>query len=164
MERITDTHVYFWKSRIANWHPCQFTYKSLTFFNTEQAFMWEKAIYFGDMEMAEKIMKTPDPKEAKALGRKVKNFDADLWSEQSYKIMVDVNFAKFSQDRRSKYLLLSTEDKILVETNPYDKIWAIGLHWSDDDVLDETKWKGQNLLGKALMECRNMLRQNNNIS
>jgi len=32
------------------------------------------------------------------------------------------------------------------------------LHWEDDDCLDETKWKGQNLLGKALMEVRERLK------
>lgn len=158
MERITDTHVFFWKSRIANWHMCQFKYKGITFFNTEQAFMWEKAVFFGDMEMAKKIAETPEPSQNKALGRMVKNFDTEKWMAKCFDVMVAVNYAKFSQDMRSKSLLLSTEDKTLVEASPIDKIWGIGIHWKDDDCLDESKWKGMNLLGKALMEVREKLK------
>lgn len=58
---------------------------------------------------------------------------------------------------RCKKLLLSTGDKIIVEANEYDRIWGIGLHWSDDKCLDEKNWKGMNLLGKALMEVRGRL-------
>ena len=158
MERITDKYIFFWKSRISNWHMCQFKYKGITFFNTEQAFMWEKAIFFGDMETAKKIVETPEPKENKALGRQVKNFDTEKWLIASFPAMVAVNYAKFSQDKRSKELLLSTGDKVLVEASPVDKIWGIGLHWENDDVLDETKWQGMNLLGKALMEVRKQLK------
>jgi len=30
--------------------------------------------------------------------------------------------------------------------------------WDNEDCLDESKWKGLNLLGKALMDVRKMLR------
>jgi len=161
MERITDKYVFFYKSRISNWHMCQFKYKGITFFNTEQAFMWEKAIFFGDMETAKKIVETPNPAENKKLGRMVKNFNTEKWDDACFDFMVAVNYAKFSQNKYSKELLLSTNDKILVEASKFDKIWGIGLHWSDDDVLDETKWQGKNLLGKALMVVREQLKQEN---
>jgi len=167
MERVTDTHVFFWGGEFSNWYECPFKYKNITFFNTEQAFMWEKALFFNDIETAEQILKTPNPKENKALGRKVKNFDGESWLIASYPIMVGVNLAKYGQKNennkyyrceRAKKLLLSTGDKVIVEASPYDKIWGIGIHWEDDDCLDETKWKGMNLLGKALMEVRKQLK------
>ena len=160
MERITDTHVFFYGCEFSNWYDCKrgFRYKHLTFFNSEQAFMWEKAIAFGDMETAAKIMRTPNPSSNKQLGRQVKNFDANIWSELSYKIMVDVNLAKFSQNITLKNMLLLTGDKTIVEASPVDKIWGIGLHWTNDDVLDKDKWQGQNLLGKALMEVREIFK------
>ena len=43
--------------------------------------------------------------------------------------MIAVNMAKFSQNSRLKAILLSTEDKIIVEASPYDTIWGIGLYW-----------------------------------
>ena len=158
MERITDKYVFFWGSEFSNWFECDFTYKLHKFRNSEQAFMWEKAIYFGDTETAEKILVTPSPNQNKKLGRKVKNFNSNVWLREGYEIMIAVNMTKFSQNSRLKAILLSTENKILVEASPYDQIWGIGLYWEDDRVLDERNWKGMNLLGKALMEVREKLR------
>jgi len=161
MERVTDKYVFFWGSELSNWYECRvpfIKYKGITFFNSEQAFMWEKVVFFGDMEAAQNIVKNPDPARCKRIGRMIDGFDAEKWSKVSFQIMVDVNYAKYSQNPRLKALLLSTEDKIIVEASPYDTIWGIGLHWENDDCLDESKWKGQNLLGKALMEVRNQLK------
>jgi ribA/ribD-fused uncharacterized protein len=57
-------------------------------------------------------------------------------------------------------LLLDTGDKILVEGNAKDNIWAVGLDWNDDRILDPSNWNGQNLLGKVLMELRTELKFN----
>jgi len=160
MERVTDKYVFFWGSEFSNWYECRLPFikhKGITFFNTEQAFMWEKAVFFGDMETAANIVKNPDPARCKKLGRLVKGFDAHKWSEVSYNIMVAVNYAKYDQSSRLRHTLFETGDKILVEASPYDTIWGIGLHWEDDDCLDPANWKGQNLLGKALMEVRKQL-------
>ena len=42
--------------------------------------------------------------------------------------------------------------------SPFDKKWGVGIHWEEDACYDQTKWKGQNLLGKALMEVREALK------
>ncbi len=157
MERITDKYVFFWNSELSNWFEAKFKYKSITFFNSEQAFMWEKALYFGDIKIAAQILKTPNPKDNKALGRRIKNFDAGKWLIDGYPIMVAVNMAKFSQNPRLKIVLLSTKDRTIVEASPTDIVWGIGLHWEDDRVLDKKNWRGMNLLGKALMEVRRKL-------
>lgn len=162
MERITDKYVFFWGSELSNWYSAFFTYKNHNFANSEQAFMWEKAVTFKDNESADMILHTPSPMSNKQLGRKVKNFDAKVWSEVSYQIMVDVNMAKFSQNPRLAKLLLSTENKTIVEASPDDCIWGIGLYWSNNDCLDESKWKGTNWLGKALMDVREKLRNETN--
>lgn len=39
-------------------------------------------------------------------------------------------------------------------TNGNDRVWGIGLYASDDRVLDQSKWKGRNLLGNVLMDIR----------
>ena len=49
---------------------------------------------------------------------------------------------------------------ILVEGSPVDPIWGVGLHFDDDLILDEKNWKGQNLLGKCLMQARKKLLKN----
>jgi len=160
MERITNKYVFFWNSELSNWFPVKFRYKNITFFNSEQAFMWEKAVYFGDIETANLILKTSNPRDNKALGRKIKDFDANKWLIAGYPIMIAVNMAKFGQNSRLKSVLLSTGDKTIVEASEHDIVWGVGLHWSDDRVLDEKNWRGQNLLGKALMCVRDEIRKN----
>ena len=163
MERVTDTHVFFWNGPFSNWYThgmrSEFKYKGLKFFNSEQAFMWEKAVFFNDIDIAEEIIKFGhEPKAAKHMGRQIKGFDAQKWSEVSFDIMVNVNYEKYSQSPWLKEILLSTENKTIVESSPVDLVWGIGIHWENDDCLDESKWRGQNLLGKALMEVRKKLK------
>ena len=158
-DKVTDTHVYFWGDpTLSNWGPSRFNHKGLEFYNSEQAFMYEKAMYFDDKEIAKKILETSNPRIAKDLGRKVKNFDDAKWSLMSYDYMVDVCYAKFKQNENLKEILLNTGNKTIVEGSPYDKIWGVGLHWASEEILDEANWKGKNLLGKALMEVREMLK------
>ena len=159
IERITDKYVFFWNGIFSNWQPAIFEYKDHRFENSEQAFMWEKALAFDDKDIANKILLNSDPRKTKGLGRKVKNFDADKWEKVSLDIMIEVNMEKFSQNLRMEKHLLSTNDKIIVEASPYDKIWGIGLHQDDDRVLDESQWDGLNKLGIALMEVRTKMNE-----
>jgi ribA/ribD-fused uncharacterized protein len=161
MERITDTHIYFWGSELSNWFMWSFKYKGHEFKNSEQAFMWEKAMHFGDILKANEILKEPNPRRTKQLGREVKNFNTEEWLRASFDIMVDVNYAKWTSNKRLQNLLMSTGNKTIVEASPQDALWGIGLHWEDDAVLDERKWKGTNWLGEALMKVREKIRNNN---
>ena len=43
--------------------------------------------------------------------------------------------------------------------SPYDAIWGIRLAASSPEAQDPMKWRGQNLLGFALMEVRDELRR-----
>ena len=56
-ERETDTHLYFLRGVLSNFEKCYIKYKGHLFATTEQAFMWEKAIFFNDHESASKILK-----------------------------------------------------------------------------------------------------------
>jgi ribA/ribD-fused uncharacterized protein len=68
--------------------------------------------------------------------------------------MLDALRAKFSQNQALKDYLLATGDAILVEAAPRDRLWGIGMGENNPDVADQKKWKGRNLLGKALMQVR----------
>ena len=119
--------------------------------------MAEKARLFNDEETLRKILSTDDPKEVKALGRLIKNFDQETWENNKYDIVVKGNYAKFSQNSKLKEYLLNTKNKILAEASPYDKIWGIGLDKNNENAYNPKTWEGENLLGFALMEVRDML-------
>ena len=165
--KITDKHVLFWGEWPSNWYKTEFEAEVMiggkkekkTFYNSEQYFMFIKAVVFGDYDTANKILATKDPKKAKQLGREVKNYDDEVWSRMRYKVMVDANKAKYSQNEELKKLILSDElkGKGFVEASPIDGIWGIKLGENDPLADDESHWKGQNLLGKALDETREWL-------
>lgn len=93
----------------------------------------------------------------KKLGRKVRNYDDVTWKEKRFDVVVKGNIAKFSQNEKLQNFLLSTGDKILVEASPKDTVWGIGLDESSPEAIQPSKWKGDNLLGFALMEVRDIL-------
>jgi hypothetical protein len=55
--------------------------------------------------------------------------------------------------------LLSTGDALIAEASPYDGIWGICLDRETAMKGTVEQWKGENLLGCALMEVRDWLRE-----
>lgn len=120
--------------------------------------MYCKAILFKDQAIADKILQTSFPKLCKKYGRQVKNFDNKVWMEQCENIVFTGCLYKFTNNERLKKLLLSTDDKLLVEASPYDRIWGIGLSKYDALRTPIGQWKGNNKLGKCLMKVRDFIR------
>ncbi|CAM9324163.1 unnamed protein product [Choristocarpus tenellus] len=67
------------------------------------------------------------------------------------------NYNKFTQNRDLQRQLLDTNQKILVEASPFDKVWGIGLSADNPASRDMRQWKGENKLGKALMAVREQI-------
>ena len=159
MIRLTDKHAFFYTEWPSNFWRTKFTWKAFgeehEFFCTEQAFMWAKAKYFGDNDSATMILKCNDPMRCKGRGRLVKGYDDKQWNLVRYSFMHDVNFEKYSRDTKLKEKLLDSafDGKEFVEASPTDRIWGIGFAQVDAPD-DESKWLGQNLLGKVLTQVR----------
>ncbi len=147
------------KSCCSQWYPCEFEVDGQKYFTTEQFMMAQKALLFKDQETYEKIMAANDPKDFKALGRTVRGFDEYLWNEHKFEIVVKGNEAKFGQNPELLEYLLSTGDKILVEASPFDGIWGVKLPIEDSCIQNPNLWRGENLLGFAIMEARDILRE-----
>ncbi len=161
-------YLFFWGHRqkgsignscLSQWFPVRFEQGGDQYFSAEQFMMAGKAKLFGDYAALEKIFATKDPDKAKGIGRKVKNFDHERWAAERYDIVVQGNILKFSQNEALKGFLLGTGSKVLVEASPLDQIWGIGLNQDDPRASDPSQWCGQNLLGFALMDVREELRE-----
>ena len=120
----------------------------------EQYMMAHKALLFGDDKIYQKIMETSLPGKMKFLGRLVKNFDPVVWKKERYKIVYRVNLHKFEHNEDILKILKNTENSIIAEASPYDKIWGIGVKKSKN--LTKNDWDGLNLLGEVLMEVREL--------
>ncbi|MFF5263111.1 NADAR family protein [Actinomadura viridis] len=155
--------VLFWggkqaKGCLSQWHPSPFTVDGVTYPTAEHYMMAEKARLFGDTATAEQILAAEDPGRAKALGRRVRDFDEDTWVRHRFDIVVRGNIAKFSANERERDFLYSTTGKVLVEASPLDVIWGIGFGEGRPEARRPSQWRGLNLLGFALMDVREALR------
>ncbi len=149
MEKFT----FFYGGPFSQWYMTDFVVGALTYNCAEQYMMAEKARLFGDGVTLLKIMTSKSPKEQKALGRRVENFDADVWNEVAKDIVYKGNYSKF-QDPGLKEILLWTRGTTLVEASPYDTIWGIGLDAMDQRAQNRDTWKGTNWLGEVLTKLR----------
>lgn len=145
------------KSCLSQWWKQPFTVEGITYPTAEHWMMAGKAHLFHDQEIWEKILVAKDPRIAKKMGRQVRNFDPSVWMEYGYSIVVEGNKHKFSQHPELKEFLLNTQDSIIVEASPYDRVWGIGMAKNDRRAMKMEEWKGRNLLGFALMEVRDYL-------
>lgn len=145
------------RSCLSQWFTATFTVDGVSYKTAEHWMMAEKARLFGDHEMLTEIIEAAGPKEAKAFGRKVRNFDADVWSDRCFDIVVNGNVEKFRQNIEMRTFLLSTGNTIIVEAAPRDQIWGIGLGEHNERATDPREWRGRNMLGFALVEVRTRL-------
>ena len=141
----------------SQWYPAAFVLDGQRYASAEHYMMAEKARLFGDQAALARILHASTPGAAKSLGRKVRDFDEQRWNDQRFDVVVAGNLAKFSQDDDLRAFLLATGRRILVEASPVDRIWGIGLSRDDARAERPEAWRGQNLLGFALMEVRQEL-------
>lgn len=155
---------FFWGGIFSQWTPSIITIDGVTYNCCEQYMMAQKALFFGDNEIHDAIMKVSTPKSQKALGKAVKNFDPVKWATVAKDIVYKANYAKFSSDDLYKRALFMTDGTELVEASPYDTIWGIGLTADHPDALDKSKWRGTNWLGEVLTKVRDDLMELEDIS
>ncbi|MGN1406181.1 MAG: NADAR family protein [Erysipelotrichaceae bacterium] len=142
---------------LSNWYLSDFTINNIKFTSMEQYMMYSKAILFKDTDIAREILKTDDVAVIKALGRQVSGYIESDWNGLRQLVIYEGLYAKFNQNEELKKQLLDTKDTVLAECAVKDTIWGIGLSMKDEDRFNKYKWKGQNLLGYALMAVRQKL-------
>ena len=146
--------VFFTKdSPLSNHHEAPFIIDGVQYNCVEQYLMKGKALEFGDMDIAQKIMGTDNPGFQKGLGKKVAGFEKGRWRAAAPAVLRKALEAKFSQSDSCKKILKDTGNKSIGEASPYDNFYGIGMSVRDKDVFDKKKW-GNNLLGKCLEEVR----------
>lgn len=145
-------------SCLSQWYPAPFVVNGAIYPTAEHWMMAGKARLFGDHDALDAILAAADPGNAKALGRTVRGFDDGRWEAHRAELVVEGNVHKFAQSPPLHAFLLATRNRVLVEASPRDRIWGIGIGASHEDAGDPRRWRGENLLGFALMEARSRLR------
>lgn len=139
----------------SNFHPSPIFYDGLWWPTVEHAYQAAKTLYHphitvdwvcGDIEGYAQIWNASTPGQAKRIGRGV--ISPDNWDTWRIPVMAELLGLKFAEGTDLAKKLLATGDLHLEETNWWgDRFW--GVH----------EGKGQNMLGKLLMQIRSELRQ-----
>lgn len=155
--------------------------KEYTFPTAEHWMMGCKALLFSDEDVFQEVLRNKgksqeDLRIVKSLGRKVKNFNEDVWVANRREIVLQGNLHKFRAHKTMRRELIGefretadgstsigrweggTGEKEIVEASPLDRLWGIG--FGDKRALEvgRSRW-GMNLLGLALMDVRKVLRE-----
>lgn len=134
---------------MSNFYPCNIEYEGINYINSEAMFQSFKT---QDLKLRKEQFENVEPGLSKRRGRLIQ-LRSD-WEEVKYECMKITLRNKFTQNKELKEKLLSTKDSILIEdtTSWHDNIWG------DCSCVKCKNKEGRNLLGKALMEIREELK------
>jgi hypothetical protein len=128
---------------LSNFYPATVELDGLEYVSTEHAYQAAKT---ADPAERRRIRESQKPGDAKRLGKQVK-MRTD-WEQIKIGVMKDLVLQKFTKHKELKEKLLATGDMYLEETNTWrDFVWGV------------CNGKGQNHLGKILMEVREEIRK-----
>lgn len=133
---------------LSNFYPAPIQYVGVQWKTSEHAYQATKTLNYADWT---KIYLAPTPGAAKRAGRQAEiRKDWDLIKVDR---MREIVRAKFAQHFDLAQKLLDTGDSALVEGNDWgDEFWGMTRNVNG-------QWKGQNWLGRILMEVRAQLRR-----
>lgn len=142
---------------LSNFYPCKIEYQGITYPSTEHFYVAMKVNdeqlisgkYYTSADFREMIASIDSPGKIKRIGREIK-LRSD-WETKKFEVMNWCVRYKFKKNEDLKELLLSTGDQELIEGNHWhDVIWGV--------CTCSKCPKGQNNLGKILMEVREEIR------
>ena len=131
---------------LSNFYPCKIVFNGLTFTSVEAAFQSAKCL---EPEQ-QKEFQDLAPREAKQKGRAAA-LRPD-WEERKVAVMRRLLGIKFRDDPELLGKLLSTGGRLLTETNTWHDNF-----WGDCTCAHCANIRGENMLGKLLMELRGSL-------
>ena len=145
---------------LSNWSRTPFSYNGIRYDNIEQCWQHQKAVRCSEDKVAYDILCTPDPRDAKELGRSISMTvqQRKTWEAGREGLMTKVVRAKVNQNENVTVALRSTGKKRLGETGVHDPYYTIGMKLTNPRVLNSNEWNAKgNLLGTVLEKVRGEL-------
>jgi ribA/ribD-fused uncharacterized protein len=132
---------------------------STMYHSAKQAIYAELAKFFNDEIHLQQILATKTADEVNySLEDVPGENNGDKWNAQLRILLYDVNYEKFKQYPELAGKLLETKNAMIGAYLPGDAVIGTGISIDNLDAKDTTKW-GENILGKALMNIRDTLKE-----
>ena len=144
------------KSPFSNFYTAPFNHNEHHFKTSEHAIQFTKANIFDDYHRAQQILNCDSAREAKQLGKKIKNFQPAKWRQEGPLACYDLIKAKFQQDINAREALINTGNKVIAETSS-DTLWGTGIPLNSPDALVEDTWENRGWMHKILTRIRTEL-------
>jgi ribA/ribD-fused uncharacterized protein len=128
-------------AEFSNFYEAEFELDGMRWKTVEHYFQYQK--FPGDQVLQDKIYKAKRPAEAKRLGKTRSPAFRTDWNTVRDSVMKRAVEAKFEQNPDLMKVLKNTGDAELIEKSHSDAYWGSG-----------RTGKGQNRMGKVLMEVR----------
>ena len=130
----------------------------IKFVTSEHAYQWRACTEALREDLAEKVISTNIPIDAKNIAADIKSDDPNShWNVIKYDVIREVLRAKIDSSVTFRNALLDTGDMKLAEGRE-DMIWGSGLTFSHTITTKPEYWPGSNKLGSILESLRSMLR------
>ena len=120
--------------------------------SSEYAYQWRKAFVCGNLAIANQILATKSPVDAKRLVRPLEGHPA--WNEaRKFREMAHVALAKFHHVPAYRQSLIDAGD-IIAEAVPHDRFWSAGHSDNTLRTIGVRAWPGRNIMGLLHMAVR----------
>ena len=152
--------VHFFSSGIlSNFEECPLQFEELDFRSSEQAYQWSACVEALRDDLAEEVMKSTTPREAKNIASAIKTPDSN-WHDLKFGVMERVLQAKLKSNKAFRDELLATGNKIIIEARQ-DLWWGSGMSFRMSTTTKPQYHPGQSWLGEILMKLRSNLQSEN---
>uniref|UniRef100_A0A915LR72 Uncharacterized protein n=1 Tax=Meloidogyne javanica TaxID=6303 RepID=A0A915LR72_MELJA len=125
----------------SNHFDCIFVVDGVTFHSSESYYMYYKALFSYNYEIAEQILSLKSAAMVKKLGSNLPGHNTKKWRKICILVMSIANWYKYNQNPELKRILLSTRGILLVEASRSDQYWSCGLEMHSKDIVDKKKWR-----------------------
>lgn len=144
-------------SYFSNWNILPFhDNEGIGYKTIEHYIVYQKAILFGDLDVAERVLQSPNGRAAKAESKKIAGYDPAIWKDERYVIELSAVYHKFKSHSDALTHLMKTNDRLLVDCTD-DTYWGSGVRLDDPSARTRKRWPGNNIGGRTLMDARDIL-------
>lgn len=138
---------------LCNYYPCNLKFYGKEFTSLEQAYQWRFVTYVGIPDLAEEILRSTTPQQAKEIARRVPRHLHQEWHSIKLTVMRDILHAKADYCEKFKKTLIETAGKSIVESTS-DVYWSSGIPPHDSMTTLPSYYPGKNMLGRLMEQVR----------